>query len=164
MHGKFSDPLFIVYTMNPQKVEKLTPASTPKMAKKLAFQRLPGVRRKIPKNGAFFGRGWVAHSQHKAFEVIVLLVLLAMWQEIPSSKEEPPIYDVIEFYSGVGRIAAMANRAGFTAAAVDIDIGRDIGVKRQTRPPMDINSNAGLLFLGTCSKLYICILVVVYTH
>ena len=38
MHGKFSDPLFIVYTMNPQKVEKLTPASTPKMAKKLAFQ------------------------------------------------------------------------------------------------------------------------------
>lgn len=106
----------------------------------------------------------MAHSQHKAFEVIVLLVLLAMWQELPSSKEEPPIYDVIEFYSGVGRIAAMANRAGFTAAAVDIDIGRDIGVKRQTRPPMDINSNAGLLFLGTCSKLYICILVVVYTH
>ena len=84
----------------------------------------------------------------------MLLVLLALWQELPPSGRETPIYDVIEFYSGVGRIAAMANRAGFTAAAVDIDIGKDIGAKRNTRPPMDINSNAGLLLLGTCSKLY----------
>ncbi len=86
-------------------------------------------------------------------EVIVLLVLLTWWQDLPS-KEGGPIYEVLEFFSGVGRVAAMAKRAGYTTAAVDIEIGKHIGEQRGTRPPMDINSNAGLLLLGLCNKLW----------
>ena len=83
----------------------------------------------------------------------MLLVLLTWWQDLPS-KEGGPIYEVLEFFSGVGRVAAMAKRAGYTTAAVDIEIGKHIGEQRGTRPPMDINSNAGLLLLGLCNKLW----------
>ena len=96
--------------------------------------------------------GWTS-SPTATSKVIVLLVLLTWWQDLPS-KEGGPIYEVIEFFSGVGRVAAMAQRAGYTTAAVDIEIGKSIGAQRGTRPPMDINSNAGLLLLGLCNKLW----------
>lgn len=82
----------------------------------------------------------------------MLLVLLTWWQDLAS--KGGPDYEVIEFFSGVGRVAAMSKRAGYTTAAVDIEIGKPIGAKRGTRPPMDINSDAGLLLLGLFNTLW----------
>ena len=76
-------------------------------------------------------------------QVIILLVLLTWWQDFP--KDEAP-YQVLEFYAGVGRIAALSKFASFKAGAVDLEYGK--GCRKRSRPPMDMNSNAGLLFLG----------------
>lgn len=79
----------------------------------------------------------------------MLLVLLAWFLEF-----DPPTrpYEVVEFYAGVGRIAGMAKYAGMSSAAVDLEYGKDLGAARGSRPPMDINSNAGLLPLGSTLK------------
>lgn len=82
-------------------------------------------------------------------KVVVLLVLLAWFLEF-----DPPTrpYQVVEYYAGVGRIAAMAKYAGMHSAAVDLEYGKELGAARGSRPPMDINSNAGLLSLGATLK------------
>ena len=82
-------------------------------------------------------------------QVVVLLVLLVWWLEIPQCQHSE--YQVVEFYSGVGRIAQLATKVGFVAAAVDKDYGLDYAKKNNKRSPMDINSNAGLMSLGYCS-------------
>ena len=79
-------------------------------------------------------------------EVVVLLVLLTWWQNL--DRPDRP-YEVIEFYAGVGRIAAFSKHVGMKSAAVDLEIGKDLGRKRGSRPPMDINGSAGLLLLGS---------------
>ena len=76
-------------------------------------------------------------------QVIIFLVLLTWWQDFP--KDEDP-YQVLEFYAGVGRIAALSKFVSFKSGAVDIEYGK--GRRKKSRPPMDMNSNAGLLFLG----------------
>ena len=55
---------------------------------------------------------------------------------------------MVEFFSGVGRIAALATHVGFQSAAVDIEYGTEYAKKHNTRSPMDLNSNAGLMSLG----------------
>ena len=82
-------------------------------------------------------------------QVVVLLILLVWWLEIPRCQQSE--YQVVEFYSGVGRIAELAAEVGFVAAAVDKDYGMDYAKKNTKRSPMDINSNAGLMSLGYCS-------------
>ena len=82
-------------------------------------------------------------------QVVVLLILLVWWLEIPRCQQSE--YQVVEFYSGVGRIAKLAAKVGFVAAAVDKDYGLDYAKKNTKRSPMDINSNAGLMSLGYCS-------------
>ena len=79
-------------------------------------------------------------------EVVVLLVLLTWWLDLPG-RDGPP-YQVLEYCAGVGRVAAMAKFAGFKAAAIDIEYGKSLGKERGSRPPMDLNSNAGLMLLG----------------
>ena len=92
------------------------------------------------------------HPQHacpgEKTKVVVLLVLLVWWLDIPKSEEAP--YQVIEYFSGVGRIAGIAKRTGLKSAAVDIEQGEEYAKKRgkRTRSPMDINSNAGLVSPG----------------
>ena len=78
-------------------------------------------------------------------EVVVLLVLLTWWQDF--QKPAQP-YDVLEFYAGVGRIARVSKFIGLKSAAVDIEYGKASASKRGSRPPMDINSDAGLLWPG----------------
>ncbi|CAK9032855.1 unnamed protein product, partial [Durusdinium trenchii] len=73
-------------------------------------------------------------------KVVVLLVLLTWWLELPKDGEA---YQVLEFFAGVGRIASMSRYAGFRSAAVDIEYGKSTG--KRARPPMDLNSNAGLI-------------------
>ena len=85
----------------------------------------------------------INHWCSKTAQVIILLVLLTWWQDFP--KDEDP-YQVLEFFAGVGRIAALAKFASFKSGAVDIEYGK--GRRKRSRPPMDMNSNAGLLFLG----------------
>lgn len=78
-------------------------------------------------------------------KVVVLLVLLVWWLDLPKEEENP--YQVLEFFSGVGRIAALSKLGGLRSAAVDIVNGEEVG-KRMGRPsPMDLNSNAGLVLL-----------------
>lgn len=88
-------------------------------------------------------------------QVVVLLILLAWWQDL-HTPEQP--YEVLEYYAGVGRIAAMSRAAGFRSAAVDIDYGKDIASKRNTRPPMDMNSNAGFLRPDICLEKLLYVL------
>lgn len=76
--------------------------------------------------------------------MVVLLILLTWWQELP--EPETP-HQVIEFYAGVGRIAALAQYTGYKSVAVDLEYGKSFGLERGSRPPMDINSNAGLMWL-----------------
>ena len=79
-------------------------------------------------------------------EVVVLLVLLVWWLDLPESQTEP--YQVIEYFSGVARIAMLAQYMGFTTAALDIEYGMQYAKAHGKRSPMDINSNAGLVLLG----------------
>ena len=79
----------------------------------------------------------------------MLLVLLVWWQDLDKPSEP---YQVIEFFAGVGRIAAVGKYMGYKTAAVDVEYGKDIprktNKKRKSRPPMDINGSAGLMLLG----------------
>lgn len=65
-------------------------------------------------------------------EMIALLLLLAP-------------FDVAEYFAGVARIAALAKYVGYHSAAVDVEYGKELGFQRGSRPPMDLNSNAGLM-------------------
>ena len=83
-------------------------------------------------------------------KVVVLLVLLTWWLELPKDGEA---YQVLEFFAGVGRIASMSRYAGFRSAAVDIEYGKSTG--KRARPPMDLNSNAGLMSLASISGVHL---------
>lgn len=76
------------------------------------------------------------------------MLLLTWWQDF--EKPSQP-YEVIEYFAGVGRIAAVSKFTHLKSAAVDLEYGKTFVSKRgprKSRPPMDINSDAGLLWLG----------------
>ena len=77
-------------------------------------------------------------------------MLLTWWLELPKDGEA---YQVLEFFAGVGRIASMSRYAGFRSAAVDIEYGKSTG--KRARPPMDLNSNAGLMSLASISGVHL---------
>ena len=83
-----------------------------------------------------------------AIEAIILLILLVWWLELPASDPSEGPYQVVEYFSGVGRIARLAAYFGFEVAALDIEYGADYSNRTGKRSPMDINSNAGLLNHG----------------
>lgn len=70
---------------------------------------------------------------------------------MPKNYDNP--YQVLEFFAGVGRVAALAKRCGFVAAAVDVEYGRETGKRMGKRSPMDINSNAGLVLRNRIRQL-----------
>lgn len=72
----------------------------------------------------------------------MLLVLLTWWLDIDKTAN----YQVVELFSGVGRIAAFAKFVGYKSVAVDIKYGQEYAQKTGKRSPMDMNSNAGLMF------------------
>lgn len=76
-------------------------------------------------------------------KVVVFLVILVWNLDIPKPPQE---YQFLEFYAGVGRIATLAKWCGFATAAVDIRYGAH-RQREGKRRPMDINGNAGLVFL-----------------
>ena len=82
-------------------------------------------------------------------QVIVLLVLLTWWHDFPAQAKP---FQVLEFFAGVARVASLAKFMGYCSAAVDINYGKEHGTNRGSRPPMDINSNAGLMCLGLICK------------
>ncbi len=84
-------------------------------------------------------------------EVVVLLVLLVWWLDLPDYRSSP--FEVLEFFAGVGRIAGISKYCGYTSAAVDLDYGRYITGSLGSRSPMDINSDAGLVLL-ICNMFY----------
>lgn len=73
-----------------------------------------------------------------------MLVLLTWWLDLPEHHD----YQTLEFFAGVGRIAAMSQFCGYQSAAVDIEYGKPGGNARGSRHPMDLNSNAGLMLLA----------------
>ncbi|CAL1152822.1 unnamed protein product [Cladocopium goreaui] len=74
-------------------------------------------------------------------QVVLLLVLLVSFLELPPTHE----YQVLEFYAGVGRIAAMSKYVGYRSCALDVEYGRERFDKQGKRSPMDINSDSGLV-------------------
>ena len=73
-----------------------------------------------------------------------MLVLLTSWLDMPVQNKAP--FQVLEYYAGVARIATLAKFLGLRSAAVDIEYGKHNKPKSE-RPPMDINSDAGLMWL-----------------
>lgn len=77
-------------------------------------------------------------------EVVIFLVLLVWWLDIPKNYDAP--YQVIEYFAGVGRIAKLAQHVGYKAARVDIEYSKAVGQRLRKRSPMDLNSDAGLVY------------------
>lgn len=67
------------------------------------------------------------------------------WLDVPKKEDQP--YQSLEFFSGVGRIAAFSKLCGYESAAVDLDYGKEFSERTNKRSPMDMNSDAGLVLL-----------------
>ncbi|CAK9102213.1 unnamed protein product [Durusdinium trenchii] len=73
-------------------------------------------------------------------KVIILLVLLVSWMEDDEGTQTE--YGLIEYFSGVGRVAQMAEMGGIHAVAYDFEYSMPKVGKRRS---MDMNSSAGLV-------------------
>lgn len=80
-------------------------------------------------------------------KVVLLLVLLVSFLQVPSDKE----FQVLEFFAGVGRIAALSKYVGFSTAAIDIGYHQQRFRASGKRSPMDMNSDSGLVCL-VCTR------------
>lgn len=76
-------------------------------------------------------------------KVVLLLILLVNWLDIPKNEE----FQVLEFFAGVGRIAALSKHCGYKSGAVDITYGEEQFKAAGKRSPLDLNSDAGLVSL-----------------
>ena len=77
-------------------------------------------------------------------KVVLLLVLLVSFLDLPKIEEE---YQVLEYFAGVGRVAALAKFCHYRSAALDIKYGEEGFLRAKKRSPMDIDSDAGLVQL-----------------
>ena len=83
-----------------------------------------------------------------------MLILLVSWLPLPP-KEQP--WEVLEFFSGRGRLSSLAAKCGFSVGSFDINMLpkrlRKRSQKQRTyfrrRQPMDINGEVGFSFLST---------------
>ena len=76
-------------------------------------------------------------------KVVILLVLMVSWMEDPAEFKDE--IEFIEFFSGVGRVATLAHRAGYQSVGYDLEYGKARAVASGRRNPLDINSSAGLV-------------------
>lgn len=82
------------------------------------------------------------------------MILLCYWLSYNHAPLAP--FEVLDFFSGRGRIAQLATRAGFATAAVDLSL--DVSEQRRYRKkagryfrsPMDWNGDSG--FVLSASK------------
>lgn len=79
-------------------------------------------------------------------KVVLLLVLLVSFIDLPATED----YQVLEYFAGVGRIAAFSKHCGYRSAALDIEYRKEHFQSTGKRSPMDINSDAGLMQLVWC--------------
>lgn len=83
-------------------------------------------------------------------EDFIAAVLLTAWLDLP----EIGHFEVVEFFSGKARISRFCARMGLMTGAYDITYDQTSGTTRSSyngkykRSYMDINSNAGFLFLA----------------
>ena len=86
------------------------------------------------------------------------MLILVSWMDF--SPHEPGSLDlhVVECFSGISRIATFAARAGLASRALDITLDPDYGKPERRRSKrngkkkrsfMDVNSEAGFVFLGS---------------
>lgn len=85
-----------------------------------------------------------------------LLVMLCSWMAIGAPQKEP--YEILDFFSGRGRIATLASRAGFACAATDMAVDKDkrgqrcrLKASRSFRSVMDWNGDSGFASFGGTS-------------
>ena len=90
------------------------------------------------------GIGMVA----RVAEVIIFLVLMVWWLEQPDSE-----YEFLDYFAGKARLCLMANAAGIPAEAYDLEYGAARARRTGKRSSMDLNSNAGLMYLDSLNKL-----------
>ena len=64
-------------------------------------------------------------------------------------------YQVLEYFAGVAHIAALAKAVGYKSLAFERNFGKASKLMGK-RSPMDLNSNAGLVFLGSSYGTCIC--------
>lgn len=57
-------------------------------------------------------------------------------------------YQVLEYFAGVAHIATLAKAVGYKSLAFERNFGK-ASKRLGKRSPMDLNSNAGLVFLGS---------------
>lgn len=76
-------------------------------------------------------------------KVIILVVLMISWMEDPPEVKQN--FQVIEFFSGIGRIAQLSERLGYVSCGYDLDYGKEKAKKTGKRSSMDLNSNAGFV-------------------
>ena len=82
-----------------------------------------------------------------------LLVMLCAWMPLGAPLKEP--YKLLDFFSGRGRIAELASKAGVACAATDMSVDKDqLGQRcrqkagRSFRSVMDWNGDAGFASFG----------------
>jgi len=75
--------------------------------------------------------------------VIIFLVLLISWIEDPVDVKKD--IEVMEVFSGVGRIARCANYVGYNSVGFDLVDGISKSKQSGRRNPLDLNSNGGLV-------------------
>ena len=83
-----------------------------------------------------------------AAEILILLALLVSWLEISPDSA----YQFLDFYAGKAHLAQLAEARGYTVEAYDRDFGLARGRRKGKRSSMDINSNAGMTWLGVTQQ------------
>ena len=78
------------------------------------------------------------------------MIMLVSWLDMPVSNTDGD-YQVLEFFAGVGRVAALSKKYGYRSCALDITYGQDRFASANKRSPLDINSDAGLVPL-VCTR------------
>ena len=79
----------------------------------------------IQRNGYTWPYIYTLHIPYSQTKVVVLLILLVWWLDLPKCDAGP--YQVLEYFAGVGRIAAIGKFTGLTSAALDISYGEHLG-------------------------------------
>ena len=87
-----------------------------------------------------------SHLAATAAQDVIFLVLLVSWMGVWENHDGD--YQFLEFFAGVAHIAALAKAVGYKALAYERDFGTSSKM-RGKRSPMDLNSNAGLVFLDS---------------
>ena len=93
-------------------------------------------------------------------------MLLVSWLDMGSLSEPTCPWDVLEFFSGKGRVSTLAAKAGFAVASSDIELGNpSVHQSRQRNPtktdlfpdraPLDMNGEIGMASLDVGHQVFV---------